>query len=318
MESLLGQSGGAPEDLREHHPDGSWRADALAKSRHARLTEHLREPLDEQDPGRSRQLCAAVCRDLLGDFAPALMGVASAERFRCQVLACWLRTLFDFARQPGVEGERLAALNRLGFSLEQSLGGEPVGQPVFVGMALEESRRAWPRGALDLLMASARRRVVQPRLSTPAEVENDASELAGAICLALVGQEPAPAAVALCAGLLRLRSLLDLGAAMRRDQAGLPLSELPSRGDLRELVDRRRVDGAVRSELARIRPALEDADSVRSAEQEYRAAASYLRRAGLALADRIERLGWEVVSAPPQLGLGSRLGLLIRSRMPQG
>ena len=314
MESLLGQSGGEPDETRERHPDGSWRADALGRSRHARLAEQVREPLDDRDPETARRVCAEVCRELLGDFAPALVWVAGSERLRCQVLATWLRSLFDFARQPGIEGERLAALNRLEFSLEQSLGGSVVAQPVYVAMALEEARRPWPRPALETLLAAARRRVLRPRLAAPDEVEADTEELAGAICDALWDAPASERLVAQVAALLRLRGLLDLGHAMRRDQATLSLEDLPATGDPRRPLDRGLIDGAVRGELERLLPSLRDASATAAAPPEYRAALRFLRLAGLELAERTEALGWEVTSRPPRLGLGGRLALLARSR----
>ena len=90
MENLLGQPGGAregapegtPEGTRDDHPDGSWRADALGKSQHARLTEHLREPLDDQDPEKAVRICGEVCRNLLQDLTPALILLPTAERRR--------------------------------------------------------------------------------------------------------------------------------------------------------------------------------------------------------------------------------------------
>jgi hypothetical protein len=321
LESLLGQGGGEPEATRERHPDGSWRADALGRSRHARLTEHLRQPLDDCDPDKARRLCAAVCRDLLADFAPALLRVAAAERFRCQVLATWLRSLFDFAGEGGIEGERLASLNRLEFTLDQALAGDVQGQPAYVGMALEERRRPWPRPALDALMVAARRRIVAPRLATAEQLEADALALSAAVGTALLGAEPDRSpdggVVTLGAGVLRLRALLDLGPALRRHRAGLPLDELPARDDPRQPLDRRALDAAVRAELGRIRPALAGSASLAAAPVAYRGALRYLRLAARALAERIERQGWEVVSAPPSLGLGARLALLARSFVPR-
>ncbi len=324
-ESLLGQPGGAPEeaadgDSREHHPDDSWRADALGRSRHARLTDHIREPLDDPDPATAHRVCAEVTRDALGDLAPALILVNGAERFRCQVLTTWVRTLFDFARQTGVEGERLAALNRLEFGLEQALDGDPPGQPVFVGMAIEETRRPWPRESLDLLLAAARRRAVRPRLDTVDEVAAEAAQIARALGLSLVGSEPSSGLAEQWAALVRLRGLLDLGEAVRRDQASLPRLELPSPGDLREPADAARTGAAVRSELARIRPALDSPLPVRELPAGFRRAARYLRLAGLALWDRIETSGGELSggdtrSSPLRLGVGARLGLLLRASL---
>jgi hypothetical protein len=319
-ESLLGQPGGAPAEApgdapRERHPDGSWRADALGRSRHARLSEHLREPLDDRDPARAREICAEAARGLLGDLAPALMLMPPAERFRTQVLATWARTLFDFARQTGVEGERLAALNRLGYGLEQSLAGEPPGQPVFVGLALEESRRPWPREALDALLGAARRVVVSSQPETVEDLERDTVALASALVTALAGRPPDAPLAAQGAGLIRLRAVLDLGETLRRDRAALPASELPPAGDPRGSLDRGAIDAAVRSELARLRPLLADRRAAAGAPPELRPAARYLRRAGATLAARAERIGWEVVSSPPRLGLGARLRVLALARL---
>ena len=324
-ESLLGQPGGAPEeaadgDSREHHPDDSWRADALGRSRHARLTDHIREPLDDPDPATAHRVCAEVTRDALGDLAPALILVNGAERFRCQVLTTWVRTLFDFARQTGVEGERLAALNRLEFGLEQALDGDPPGQPVFVGMSIEETRRPWPRESLDLLLAAARRRAVRPRLDTVDEVAAEAAQIARALGQSLVGTEPSSGLVEQWAALVRLRGLLDLGEAVRRDQASLPRLELPSPGDLREPAPRgsdrgRRAFGAgpdpAGARLAATGPELPAG---------FCRAARYLRLAGLALWDRIETSGGELSggdtrSSPLRLGVGARLGLLVRASL---
>ena len=62
------------------------------------------------------------------------------DRERVQTLAAYAYTLFDFARQHGVEGERLAQINRWEFTLEAALSGQKVGQPIFLRMA----RDLWP------------------------------------------------------------------------------------------------------------------------------------------------------------------------------
>ena len=88
------------ERARDEPPeDPSWRADALARSRHSRLLEELRQPVADDDPDRAEALCSEVARHTLLDFAPALILLPATERRRCQVLTAHALTLFDFARK---------------------------------------------------------------------------------------------------------------------------------------------------------------------------------------------------------------------------
>jgi hypothetical protein len=148
-------------EIRDQHPEGAaWRADALAGSRHRRLADEIPPPLEDFDPEHAAALCAEVCREWLGDYAPGLALLPPGERRRVQALAAYARTLYDFARQRGLQGERLAQINRWEFALETALAEKPVGQPVFVAMAGCERERPWPRQALDEIAAAARRRAM--------------------------------------------------------------------------------------------------------------------------------------------------------------
>ena len=113
-----------PEKPQDAPPDGSWRADALARSTHSRLDREVRPPGEDFDEERSLALCAEVARNLLGDFAPALVLLPVFDRERVQTLLAYAFTLFDFARQRGVEGERLSQINRWEFTLETALSAE--------------------------------------------------------------------------------------------------------------------------------------------------------------------------------------------------
>ena len=113
-------------------------------------------PVEDDDPERARRLCAAVTRDLLGELAPSLILLPAVERARVQALTAYSRTLFDFALQAGMHGEKLARINRWEYSLEQALDGDPPGQPVFVAMATTDRDRPWDRDALDTIGAAAR------------------------------------------------------------------------------------------------------------------------------------------------------------------
>ena len=331
MQDLLGQPRGQPSgqlgdpldevspEVRERHPDSSWRTDALGKSRHSRLTDQIRQPLESFDLERADRICAEACRNLLLDFTPALMTLAVDTRRRCHALATYAQMLFDFAAQPGVEGERLAALNRLEFTLEQSLTGEPAGQPVFVALAAADRLEPWNLDAFDELLRLARARIVTSRPATAAEAVARSEALGGTVTACLLGSEPPPAVVELAGALLRVRSLLTLGEGMRRGCAGLPVTELPERGDVANPVEREVVDRAVRAELVRTTRSLEAARrAARQLPGPYRRCARYLRLAALRQAGQIERLGWQVASTPPYLGLGTRLTLLTRAFLGLG
>lgn len=309
----------SPSDFepREQHPaHESWRADALARSGHSRLAGELRAPQDDFDEQRAAEVCGAICRSLLGDFAPALLLLSALERQRVQALLAYTHTLFDFARQHGVEGERLAQINRWEMTLETVLQGQPVGQPIFVRMAREERRRAWPAPALDGLAACARRRAIRPRPATPAEADADAARLARAVAAALLGREPAGEVGDFLGALIRLRTLQLAGAEAGRNRFSIPSSELPDdwsveggRPDPRSLLE------AVHRECARLRLRLLKAPrGLVELPPGYRRAAVFCLLAALRLLTGLEDGGPEVLQRPPQLGVFARLGLLAQAR----
>ena len=194
--------------------DPEWRADALAKSRHSRLLDQIRRPGQTFDPRQASLVCSQICRGALGDLAPALLLLPRDERRRAQVLAAFCMTLFDFAGQPGLEGDRLAEINRWEFGCEEALGGRPPAQPVFHLLASEQRRRPWPAEAIDQLFALARRRATGRIDGWPAEV-------ARAGLLALTRERPTDRAVELAGGLLRLQALRR-SAASGEKLSGLP------------------------------------------------------------------------------------------------
>jgi hypothetical protein len=301
------------ERVRDEHPTSEeWRADALAASRHTRLLDELRLPQAEEDPEAAARLCGEVCRNALRDLAPALILLPAEERRRAQALAAYTLTLFDFARQSGLEGERLAQINRWQFRLDEALDGEPAEQPIFLCLQLEEERRPWNREALDGLADAARQRVSTRRPATAEARAVEVERLAGAACTALLGDHGA-AAEPLAAGLLRLFSLLDLGEGLRRHDARLPRDELPD--DWLRDADRggSTLAVAVRHECGRIRPLL---DLARRGDlpRAWLRAARFLALAGRQLLNRVAKAGSAVAERPLRLGLGGRLALLLRAR----
>jgi phytoene/squalene synthetase len=305
-------------DLREQHPAGEeWRADALARSRHSRLDEEVRAPEEAFDEEKALELCGEICRNVLGDFSPALLLLSSLERQRVQTLLAFAHTLFDFARQHGVEGEKLSQINRWEFTLDLALGGQPVGQPIFVRMAREQRRRAWPTAALDELMACARRRATRARPATPAEAEANAERLARALATALIGEAPPAEVNAFLGALVRIRTLQTLGAEIDRRRYPLAESELPD--DWSGLRDGRpetgRLVAAVQQECARLRPRLLRAPrGLVELPAGYRRAAIFCLLAALRLLTGIEDSEADLLTEPPQLGLLSRLAMLTRAR----
>jgi phytoene/squalene synthetase len=304
-------------DLREQHPAGEeWRADALARSRHSRLDAEVRVPAEVFDEEKALELCGEICRNVLGDFAPALLLLSSLERQRVQTLLAFAHTLFDFARQHGVEGEKLSQINRWEFTLEAALGGQPVGQPIFVRMAREQRRRAWPAEALDELMTCARRRATRPRPSTPAEAEANAERLARCLATALLGKAPPPEVSSFLGALVRIRTLQALGTEIDRNRYPLAESELPDDWSVvGGRPDPQRLAAVVRQECARLRPRLLRAPrGLVELPPGYRRGSIFCLLAALRLVTGIEDSETDLLTAPPQIKLLARLGMLTRAR----
>lgn len=270
------------------------------------------EPLQDHDAEKAAAVCAEIARRGLEDFAPALVLLSPAERRRVQALAAFGLTLFDFARQSSLEGEKLAQINRWSFDLESTLAGSPPGQPVFVLLAVTHAQEPWPEEALLELANRARRRALRPRAGSVAEVERDARRLAVGLTAALV-PEAADAVVDGLATLLRVRRLLRLGEDRRRHQAGLARDELPEDWE-RGPTSERELALAVRQECARLAAALDDAGWLTTLPRRWRHAAGYAVLGARKLVQRCDALGEGALDAPPCLGAGERLALLLRAR----
>lgn len=307
----------APDQILDTHPqDSEWRADALAGSRHSRLTDHLVQPIESHDVEQAAVICSQVSRTVLGDLAPALILLHAEWRQRVQALTAYGLTLFDFAKQTGLEGERLSQINRWEFELETALSGKPSGQPVFVLLATEHQIQPWPVEALDRLGNAARRRITSRRPSTAGALDQQALALGGALVGALVKEGGTPALDSFAAALLRIRALQDLTHSLRRHQAPLPVDELTDAWDPESRTDGDQVERAIATECRRIRALLADGSrAVSEAPVPMRSAGIYLLLAGRRLLADIEKRGAAILDQPPRLGLLSRLGLLLRARL---
>jgi phytoene/squalene synthetase len=301
--------------LREHHPtDPRWRADLLAQSRHTRLTPETPAGPDlpaAQAPPPPHVLeddrSAEIARELLGDFAPALLLLPATERARVRTLLAWARTLFACAEQHGPEGERLAHLNRWESALEQAMAGAASGPPICLQMARENARRRWPAPALDGLAAGARRHLLWPRPATAAGAEADARQLARAVGGALLEERLNAEVNGFAAALVRLRALQRLGGAMAHGRCPLPEDEWQPPAALATAVGRE--CERLRPRLLRIPRGLVELPAA------YRRAGVFSLLAALRLLSEIEEAGGDsLLRSPPHLGTAARVRLLARAR----
>ncbi len=272
----------------------------------------MAEPLEDHDVVRAGAVCAEITRRGLRDFAPALVLLSPTERRRVQALAAFGLTLFDFARQSSLEGEKLAQINRWSFDLESTLAGSPPGQPVFVLLAATHAEEAWPEEALLRLANSARRRALRQRARSAGEAAHDARGLAAALAGALL-PEATEQLVDGLAGLLRVSRLVALGEDSRRHQAGLARDEMPEEWDAGGSSDRE-LAAAVRQECARLAAPLRSPDWLAGLPRRWRRAAAYAVLGARRLVRRCDQLGERVLTTPPRLGAGERLTLLLRVR----
>lgn len=294
--------------------DISRRAEDYVSSHHSRLIDEIRRPLDNDDLREAAAVCAEVTRQVLLDFAPALTLLPATERRRVQTVTTYAFTLFDFARQSGLEGERLSQINRWEFSLEAALTGDPPGQPVFVQIAQLEQRIPWSRDGFDRLLSAARRRATVRRPRTAEVAERDSVELGGALAEVLIGEPPSADLEAMAAALVRILSLRMLGEDLRRRQARLPVNELPDSWRMTS-DDPEVLAQAIQSECTRIRPwLLRSARALPDLQSDYRRCGKYLLLAGVRLLNLLEETGAGLQRESPQLGAASRLSLLMRAR----
>jgi phytoene/squalene synthetase len=321
--------------IREHRPsDPRWRGDLLAPSSHSRLLPDPTEPVAaarltgavaaaaEMPGGRSASptggpaaraaaaesveaWAAEITRELLGDFAPALLLLPATERSRVRALLAYARMVLDCAGAHGPEGERLARIDRWQSDLERALGGAS-GPPICRRMARENARRRWPSDALDDLAACARRRVLVPRPATAAAAEAEARNLARAAGGALLEARLNAEVNGFASALIRLHSLQHLGAALARGRCPLPEDEGLAGEALAATVER---------ECARLRPPLLRAPrGLVELPTAYRRAGVFSLLAALRLLSEIEESGAALITAPPRLSPATRIGLLLRAR----
>lgn len=294
--------------------DESWRADALVGSRHSRWVDELRQPLGLHDRERAQEVCGQVSRLVLQDFAPALLLLPSASRHRLQAMTAYALTLFDFARQTGLEGERLTAINRWEFDLEATLNGQPPGQPVYVLIHALEQQRPWAREGFDHLHACARHRCVQTRPPDRRAAERQARLLGKSLAWLMLDQEPTEPVAEFASALVRLRGLLNLGDDLRRHRARLPISELPDSWTPGDKEDSPDLAVAIQAECRRLDLLLEPLRTRAQIPRDLRPATRYSRRAAQNLLKQVRSAGVSVVETRPQIDLLHRLGLLTRSR----
>jgi phytoene/squalene synthetase len=268
--------------------------------------------LDDEE--KAALVCADITRGVLGDFAPALLLLPGTERRRAQALVAYAHTLFDFARQTGGKGEKLERIKSWELELQSAFSGQATGQPVCFRMARENERRRWPVDALDELIACARRRAARRRQpSSVADAEVEALSLGRAVAAALLEKDLNAEIDGLASALVRLRTLQRLGDEVSRNECPLPASEIRPKKDGR--FDPGQVLEAARRECQRLRPRLLRAPrGLVGLPHGYRRAAVFSLLAALRLLTEIEDKETDLLNAPPKLGVGSRIGFLLRAR----
>jgi phytoene/squalene synthetase len=306
-----------PHHSIEWHPDDpEWRADALGASRHSRLADEIRPPdanAERPDPEAAIELCADLTRSRLGDFAPALALLTRPERRRAQTLVAHVAVLFDFARQRGVEGERLAAINRWEYALDEALSGRGVAQPIFAAMSREQGRRRWAIEGLNALCACARRRAIHGQPATAEEAERDARKLAQAVGHAWLGAPLSHEIEALGAGLIRLHRLQQLGSETAAGRCPLPRAEVGEAAPIPPAEPL--LLAAAKKECGRLRALfLGGARGLPALPAGVRQTTAYALFAGLALLSQIEEADGSLLVTPPKIGLRTRIGLIVRAR----
>jgi phytoene/squalene synthetase len=285
----------------------------VERLRQSRLAGELSPPREDFDEEKAEELCAGIARHLLGDFAPALLLLPGTERRRAQALLAYTYGLFDFARQGGLEGEKLAQINRWEFTLEAAFAGERTGQPVFLRMARENERRRWPVDPLEDLATAARRRALRRRPATVADADVEALSLGRSVAAALLEKSLNAEVDGLASALVRLGALQRLGEETAGRRCPLPASEVEEGED--GCLDLARLLAATRRECPRIRSRLLRAPrGLVGLPHGYRRAAVFSLLAALRLLTEIEDPETDLLKAPPRLPLGARIGLLMRAR----
>jgi hypothetical protein len=153
------------------------------------LTDHLLLPLEDFDGERAAALCAEVCRQAFEHLAPALILIRSSERRHIQARGAYLLALFDFASQPGMEGERLSQINRWEFNLDQTLAGNPIGQPIFVHLAKCYAAKPWNDMYFGRLVALARHQAASEKGLVGVALDRWFTELGGALREQFLGED---------------------------------------------------------------------------------------------------------------------------------
>jgi len=246
------------------------------------------------------------CTALLGPWAPALALLPERERRRAALVAAWFEALWSTAREGDRAERRLERVNRSAYLVARALAGEPGGAPFALCFAGESAARAFPRRALDLLLAETRALVLAPRDADLAAWNARARALGGALAEAIFGREPSPATVDAAAALLRLALLARLPVALAAGRSHLPG---PAPADVAETV------AAIAGEAAEVRAQLlRGARALAEVPLGHRRALEFLSASALDLVGRIEVNPAELLERSPHVGWWRRRLMVWRAR----
>ena len=278
-------------------------------------------PADESDDEPALDepagdLCAEITRGVLGDFAPAMLLLPGTERRRAQALVAYAHTPLRF-RPP-------AGLRRGAAGADQPLGADAGGGACGPSPWTSPSSSAW-RGRTSAAAGrwtpstssppapGAAPSAASPRPSADAEV--GALSLGRAVASALLekslnaevdglGERPRPPLVAPAPGRGGERPALPPAGQRGPRRRGRRLGPGPARRRPRAASARGCADGCCAPPAA-----------CSDLPHGYRRAAVFSLLAALRLLTEIEDPEADLLNAPPRLGVGSRLGFLLRARL---
>jgi len=267
--------------------------------------------------------CAAVVRSHYENFPVGSTLAPKALRPHLHSVYAFARGADDFADEAAYEGTRLAQLDQWEERLDRCLRGD-ADHPVFVALAETIRVHALPdRPFRDLLDAFRQDCRVRRYADWDAVLDycRRSADPVGRIVLHLYGYRDAALTApsdAICTGLQLTNFWQDVAVDLAKDRIYLPQAELARHGvteaDLARACAGPGVRALILDVVARTRGFFERG---RPLLKEVRGRLGFELRAvhcgGLAILDRIERAGGDVLRSRPVLGTGARAGIVLRA-----
>ncbi len=297
------------DGVYQGHPTESVRrAESSLSSRHSRLADHLLVPEEDFDADRAAELCAEVCRLALEELVPGLILIEPANRVRIQAQGAYLLALFDFAGQPGMEGERLAQINRWEYNLELALEEDPVGQPIFVHLANCYAQNPWPDAQFSRFGVLARHRAASEQGLRGTALDRWFERIGGAIREQFLGRDTPVDLDSVISAIARTQRLKSRVLLQLRSRQTTKSQNLRSEFESGVAVTSDEIDSLLGelnagSQLIKLIP------------KQHRKPTRYAVKASIALLSQCKKALLQPTGKTLQLGIFSRLYLLLGSSL---